>query len=616
MVAQGKVASAAWKNSLRELETILERTDIKFDVLRKIDRSISKVSLPLDELLQQATELLSNIYSIKSYGLFFGVDEQLLPICNSKSQFDERIALKKYLAIRTKLKRNNPTNKTQRSSPEYSLHTEGDYFIFVFPLLHDGIVFFIVDLPRNTADQSDFHEFANSFAEQVFTFSQYVLYRRRREAHRIAYEAFFDNKLQPSACWAALLSTLDKFLPDDAFGQFNPPPLRQLLTYLEGDSAMRIAAGEGSHASSFVLVDESVSGLVLKSRTNNFLLINPQQSKLYKGYGDKRAEAELVIRLDSEGSAVGIINIEHEMKNAFNSVYVECMRDAAKFLAPLVAGLQARYDSFRKKEIGLLYIFTDMLSRMGDTYGHLVSQPMLAARGAIAEIRYLVENYDGLTSRQAMMEETAKLSRAIDELEGHSDEFTEGLPEFISYGSQPIRMRIEQRLKSFKKLAAAENIDVQIEEREPNLCAYASSLFQEHIFNIVNNSFQQIRKRIFENSVKSGHIKIEIARTSGITPQEQMTGLNFIDVTISDNGGGASQADLKKIGRPGFTTKREHGSGFGVAAGKEYFESIGGDMTWRNIRGGFQTAIRMQEFLPGIHSETRLIDRIRAEAMK
>lgn len=79
---------------------------------------------------------------------------------------------------------------------------------------------------------------------------------------------------------------------------------------------------------------------------------------------------------------------------------------------------------------------------------------------------------------------------------------------------------------------------------------------------------------------------------------------------------GATQADLKRIGRPGFTTKLEHGSGFGVAAAKEYFESIGGDMTWRNIRGGFQTIIRMQEFLPGVHNETRLIDRIRAEAMK
>lgn len=134
-----------------------------------------------------------------------------------------------------------------------------------------------------------------------------------------------------------------------------------------------------------------------------------------------------------------------------------------------------------------------MLSRMGDTYGHLVSQPMLSARGAIAEIRFLTKNHSDPASQKAMMDEVDRLTRAIDELEAHSDEFTEGLPEFISYGSQPIKMRIEQRLRSFKKLAVAENIELQILEQEPNLCAYASSLFQEHIFNIVNNSFQQIR---------------------------------------------------------------------------------------------------------------------------
>lgn len=602
-------SSAAWKPALRELETILTRTSEKFDVLRKIDHSISKPNWHLDHLLHYASDLLCKPYGIKAYGLFYGVDNSLLPIREGSTSIDKKHALKAYSAARKK--------DYLKSKPTPVWQSDDRYFVFLIPLAYGSDVFLVFELPPHVSDRKDFHAFASNFAEQIHSFTQYVLYRRRREAQRVAYHAFFDNKLQPKACWAALLGTLHLFLPDEKFGQITPAPLTQLLTYIEGDTALRIAAGEGSHGSSFVLVDESVSGLLLRDRKTDFLLIDPtEQALLYKGYGHKHSRTELVIRLESDDGAVGVLNIEHEQANAFNSMYVECMRDAARFLAPLVTALQARYDSFRKKEIGLLYIFTDMLSRMGDTYGHLVSQPILAARGAMAEMRYLVEHHSEKEVSKQLIEEVDRLGRSIDELESHSEQFTKGLPEFISYGSQPIRQRIENRLKSFKKKAAAENIELHIVENEPNLCSFATSLFQEHIFNIVNNSFQQVRKRIFEDAQESGWIKIEIAKTTGITPQDQKTGLDFVDVKISDNGGGASKADFRRIGRPGFTTKKEFGSGFGVAAAKEYFESIGGEMTWQNIRNGFATTIRMQEFRPGIHKETRVIDRIREEAMK
>lgn len=603
-------ATTAWRDALRHLEVILERTSTKFNVLRQIDRSISNTNLQFDQLIHGAADLLCEAYKIDSFGIFYGIDDLLIPVRDDHGKFNRKLALAKYISLRKK------SRKTS-NIPKISFLNDETHFMIIFPFMHGSVVILIVELPKNQSDIVDFKEFSANFAEQISSFTQYVLYRRKREAQRVAYEAFFDNRLQPSACWNALLGTLDLFLPDQRFAHSEVPPLRQLLTYVEGDTVMRLAAGEGSHTSSFVLVDESISGLVIKDRSANWFQINPQtRPDLYKGYGRKNSLTELVIRLDADGSVVGIINIEHERENAFNPVFVACMREAAEFLAPLVAGLQARYDSFRKKEIGLLYIFTDMLARMGDTYGHLVSQPMLTARGAIAEIRYIVENEIGATRQNLLIQELGSLSKSIDEIEAHSDEFTEGLPEFISYGSQSISIRIDRRLRSFKKLAQAEQIEIKIEENEDTLCAYASSLFQEHIYNIVNNSYQQIRKRIFEGKVRSGLIAIKIKRSEGKTPRAQTTGLDFIEVIISDNGGGASKADLKKIGRPGFTTKREYGSGFGVAAAKEYFESIGGEMTWGNIRGGFQTIIRMQEFKPGIHSEARFIDRIRAEAIK
>lgn len=483
---------------------------------------------------------------------------------------------------------------------------------------HGSIVILHFNTLKISVGYEEFEEFAGNFAEQLGSFLHYVVLRRKLEAERTAYEAFFNNKLDPYICWQALLGVLDLFLPDDQFTNLTPAPLKQLLIYSEGDDFLRIASGEGSLGSNYVLVDESISGLIIKNRESDFLLVNPSKVYLkeYKGYGEKPSQTELVIRLDSDDGAVGVINIEHEQQDAFNSLYVRSMRDAGKFLSPLVGGLQSRYDSFRKKEIGLLYIFTDLLSRMGDTYGHLVAQPILAARNAISEIRYLTEEGISAEKKTSLTSEVNRLTRLVDELQAHSDEFTKGLPEFISVGSQLVKIKIEQRLRAFIRLSNSEHVTIEISETGDNLCAYASSLFQEHVFNIVNNSFQQIRRQIFQGAMSSGVIRIRIERVPGTTRQNQGTGLNFIDLIISDNGGGALAKDFLRIGRPGFTTKVEHGSGFGVHAAKEYFDSIGGDMKWENIKNGFKTRIRMQEFDPLVHKESRLIDKIRAEAMK
>lgn len=63
------------------------------------------------------------------------------------------------------------------------------------------------------------------------------------------------------------------------------------------------------------------------------------------------------------------------------------------------------------------------------------------------------------------------------------------------------------------------------------------------------------------------------------------------------NGIGTPREYEKQIGTPGFTTKKEQGSGFGLASARQYMQSIGGNFDWTNRAGqGFTAVFDIQEY--------------------
>lgn len=580
-----------WQAAISELEQILVRSDRKFEILRDIDRSILDSDQGLKYILERICADIVEAYAGVEYFIFSIVDENV-DLFSESTRTD--IKKLKNIILKTDL-------NTGALMPISFTDSKTCYGIKI-PFLYDSYLVFIFTFPSELDHVTDFGEFMkNNFLEQVSVLIRYVNLDRQTNAKNNAYEIFFDNKLKPTATWRGLLKSIELFIPKWNFLSFNVKPMLQLLIYSEGDEYLRIVAGKGSNSNKFILTDKSVCGKLIKDRSRNFLLEDPQDFEFYMGYGEEIARTELAVRLDFEGVSVGVVNVEHRDRNAFNSVYVECVKSACEFLAPIVSALQIRHDSLKNKEVALLYVFTDMLSRMGDTYGHLVSQPLFSARNAMSELRYIAAQ-DAIDLSE-FRDELDKLGRAVDEFQNHSDDFTKGLPDFVAHGRQPVREKIEDRLLSLRRLADSESISIEITETEPNLIGYASSLFQEHIFNIVNNSFQQIRMGIFIHGMKSGIIRISISLEKGITPQQSNTELNYINIVIEDNGGGAPDDVFPKIGLPRFTTKEEHGTGYGVAAAREYFESIGGDMVWENIKDGFRTTIRIQEFNSKIHHD-------------
>ncbi len=593
----------AWRSGLKEIEAILERHESAFDGFRKIDDSIAKSNESLSTVIKSAAQTMAGIVGASSFTIYLSVGERVFALepemkADAKKLFN---SLNKNIEV-----------QSSNTSPMISKHRNSWRLCLAFKgqsLLHVWL--------RGSSDEIDTEE-ANSllgtFATQLQALISHVLFRDLAVAKQKAYEIFFDSNLKPSKSWDRLLDTLTSFLPCWPELASVTPKIRQLLLFTEGELSLRIAAGNGFDGANYVLVENSVCGLLIKDRKVKYLLDDPRtHGALYMGY-DKGITKELAVRLEHNGEAVGVVNIEHSDDRLFHSLYVEGILEASVFIAPLVAALQSRYESYRRKEIGLLYVFTDLLSRMGDTYGHHVQQPITGARMAANDLRSALSRPEINKERLEVL--VGRIINEVGLIEQHSNDFTQGLPEFISYGAQPVQSKIQKRLSSLSKLEELEKIAIEIRPLEPVLLCFASSLFQEHVFNVVNNSIQQIRKQKLDGLMKSGSIKIDVRKLLGETKESQKTGINFIEISISDNGGGARAGDLKSIGKPTFTTKGAGGSGFGVAAAVEYFESIGGRMTWKNAGKGFKTTILVQEYDAVVHKEDRFIDRIRRIASK
>jgi two-component system NtrC family sensor kinase len=103
------------------------------------------------------------------------------------------------------------------------------------------------------------------------------------------------------------------------------------------------------------------------------------------------------------------------------------------------------------------------------------------------------------------------------------------------------------------------NISVRtnVEERLPPITSDRGQL-QQVFLNIINNAIDELDY--------GGEIEISITQSENGT----------VEVTISDNGGGISQEDLKHIFEPFFTTKKEYGTGLGLSITYGIVENLGG----------------------------------------
>ncbi len=158
----------------------------------------------------------------------------------------------------------------------------------------------------------------------------------------------------------------------------------------------------------------------------------------------------------------------------------------------------------------------------------------------------------------------------------------------------PIRIR-EDVFDEFHEMLSSVvpgNIFHSLRVNADGLCIAHPSELKRVILNLVLNSVQAIGNR-------SGNIAIEARRVvkPGI-PSEAENPRNWIEITVSDNGGGMSPEVLGRVSREAFTTKpRGKGSGVGLQTCRSIAERYGGEFLIRSEEGvGTRATILLPEY--------------------
>ena len=591
---------------LKDLEKEFSQIEDQFELIQKIDLSIRSSKDFLDRTLKSICTDLKNMSGAESYEICIYSNEEFLPMGFSnifeyaenfikdsgKQIIDKIINGNCYFLLNDHLKKN---------------------FLFL-PIIIKKKLFACIILEEinkkskaSLLNKNRFKSFANMASKQLGFLVEKLIENHEKRCQEKLIATFFNDKLKPSICWQKIVNEIKHFLPNWRPLKISPPPKVQLLLYDEGNRYLTIVATQGDEPSeTHILVDSSICGMLINDRKMNWLLVDPNKyPDHYRGFlienMSKIPHSELAIPIKNGNNIIGIINLEHNDKNVFKDHHIEAVLGAVQFLAPFIAALKERYRRQRSKELSMLYVMTNLLKRTGSQYQHLLGHPIVKAR---LKIESLINIQD--KKNQKFIKLTNDINRYIDEISESSDRFCQALPNYISYGPQDLIYLIEQAMIPFdlEKLQTNAHIDISSNFGNDIKKVYASQLLQEHIYNLIHNSHFAVLKALELKQIKHGCIKINVQSKIITDKLENPTASTHVLVMIKDNGGGVPKDKEHLVGTPGFTTKEEYGSGFGLAAAKDYMESIGGNLEYINHPGeGFIVNFYLQVYNKIIHEK-------------
>ena len=593
------------------MEENLFRFEKLFQIINLIDRAIKFVDNSIEEVLRSVCSELIILSESNHIELYFfskneclrmGFSKRILNSIEVQNLFDDK---------KEELKSGKPQFRKIGEGSENSNRV-------IIPILVREKLFAAIiledDKTKNEETFLNKEEFQNLFimiSNQLGIYIDRFLSKSRREFQDSLLKTFFSEHLKPSACWAAIVKNIVTVLPIWGPFHISEPPKVQLLLYESGDKYLTIGATQGKEPqNTFLLVDESVCGLIINDKKNKvekekeFLYVDPHDyPNLYRGFLypglEEKPHSELVVPILYEKEIIGVINVEHLEKCVFKKLHIETIIEVSNFLAPFLKALKEKFQSQKNKEIALLYVMSNLLYKAGSIYSHLIGQPILEMRMELENIT----DIENITSSR-LNQHIKNLYAFIDKISLSSDRFTESLPEFIKKGEINLNLLLEKTLDGFNidTFRESEGIDIQYENNFKEVSIYASMLFQEHLYNLINNSIEAIQEKNRNSLTNFGNINLSVFKKQVSDLFGMPTATTFIMIRVEDNGGGVDDINKFKIGQPKFTTKR-HGHGFGLRAALDYVESVGGySEHYNNDIGGYTIDLYLQTYSPVIHA--------------
>jgi len=592
---------------LKDIDSTFRRIEDEFSLKEKIDNAILTLDPKLADILRDVCNDFQNLVVSSDIEIVLVSNDELIPMGLS-SLSSNRLEL--FAQLRDSLKLPEQSHAVIKDEHD----KENSETLYCFPIFVFEKLFMLLLLGRDEKSQNalreeEFIRLTQLISNQLGVMITKCIEALRTRTQNALINLFFNKKLKPTTCWYEIVNQIGMFLPDWKPLLIEPPPKVQFLSYKQGDRHLRILATQGEEQiGTEVLVDSSISGMLVEDPSRDYVCVDPNQHlDRYGAFlldGEKKIpHSELAVSIKNDGNIIGIINLEHPTKDVFKSQHIDSILAVAKFLAPFVDALKTRHEVQHTKELGILYTINHLLGRSASTYHHLLGQPLLQIRLTIEKIRKDIQK-DGPIAD--VIPRIDLIEKQIDEIHKSSERFCQNLPSVMDYGPTNVQTTVEAALSVFNRdiLKQDENITFSV-HIEPNVKpVFASKLLQEHLFNLVNNSVFSLREARSQDRSRHGEVQISVCRKEIKDKLGRPTASTQVVFQIADNGTGASKEDESKIGQPGFTTKdKQGGSGYGVAAAIEYMQSLGGHLTVDNSPGqGFIVQFYLEEFEKGKHA--------------
>ena len=137
-------------------------------------------------------------------------------------------------------------------------------------------------------------------------------------------------------------------------------------------------------------------------------------------------------------------------------------------------------------------------------------------------------------------------------------------------------------IKLLKEIDLSISINFKFEE-EKILFECDNEQIGRVFFNLIKNSIESIQEKSIKNTDFAKKIHIEIINKSA-----------YIEITITDNGTGFSEKNLKSIFKPYFTTKSK-GSGLGLSIVNKIVNDHRGTIKFAQKKNGAKVIIYLNK---------------------
>jgi PAS domain S-box-containing protein len=218
------------------------------------------------------------------------------------------------------------------------------------------------------------------------------------------------------------------------------------------------------------------------------------------------------------------------------------------------------------------------LGEMAAAIGHEIYNPLTIIQGFADRLNHLIRQKD--YDREEVLAYVAKVGRATDRIVRiiHSLKALTVPPSREEFQARSVANILDDVLDLCRDRFRNEGIDLELPPSLNKVIVECLPVELAHVFlNLLNNSFTAVHK------LNERWVRIEARKTG-----------KFVEILITDSGGGIPEAIRSRIGEPFFSTKRPgHGTGLGLSISKKIAEKHGGSLALNPRAKNTQFVLRL-----------------------